>query len=156
MKKVLSFILSAAVAVGSVSVPVLAQADEENRDYIIDHDYSDAAYDTTEEVFATGRYYVGGIGDGKDTGAAEDDNISAAVEDGRLVLTAKSAAENTIDFDLRKDGQPLTGKVYIEYKVEIMDGTKETRLEPRNSGSTLYSMAFGPNSGVMTPWAATG
>ena len=93
MKKVLSFILSAAVAVGSVSVPVLAQADEENRDYIIDHDYSDAAYDTTEEVFATGRYYVGGIGDGKDTGAAEDDNISAAVEDGRLVLTAKSAAE---------------------------------------------------------------
>ena len=78
------------------------------------------------------------------------------MEDGKLVLTAKSAAENTFDFDLRKDGQPLTGKVYIEYKVEIMDNTKEARLEPRNSGSTLYSMAFELNSGKMTPWVATG
>lgn len=148
-KKAFSIILASAIAASAAVLPVFAedQISDDGINYIINHNYSDPAYDTTEEVFATGRYYVGGIGEGKDTTASEDNNISAVVEDGKLVLTAKSAAENTFDFDLRKDGQPLIGKVYIEYKVEIMDNTTEVRLEPRNSGSTLYSMAFGPNAG---------
>lgn len=142
MKKILSFILVAAIGAGNAAVPIFAQADEENREYILNHCYSDEAYDTTEEVFATGRYFVNGLDNGDPTNPVND-NVEFRVENGELISNVKTTgAVSHIEVDLRDDDkQSLTGAVWIEYKLNPKT-EKKLLVQPQNDGAILTTTYY--------------
>ena len=101
------------------TVTVKAQDPEEVK-YIINHDYSEADYDTVEEVFGTGKYWIAGIGSGVSS-EYSNDNIEFRVENGELIAHVKNTAGiSHLEVDLRdEDGNPQTGKVWVEYKINL-------------------------------------
>ena len=136
--------LAASMLLGLAVVPAGAAGTEAEPVYSINHTYAD--FKSIDDVLATGRYFVGG---GTDSTVKENNDIAFSLKDGLLTATAKTDAEggSKLLVDLKdNEGNPLTGEVFIEYKL-VTKNYKKTMVEPKGNGKIITTNYFQEQGG---------